>query len=170
VLSSPAFDDVDACSESNPAACDAFPEENISFMESPNISPELDWEGAPAGTRSFAITFADLSFGQPHWAIWNIPAAATMLPADIAKDTTLPALPAGAVQTNATFAEGDGYFGPQAACNVYRFELYALSLEAFSPTEPEFVVLVRDELDALGDAILGRATLTARANYMMTCE
>jgi Raf kinase inhibitor-like YbhB/YbcL family protein len=139
-------------------------------MGNTNVSPELDWSGAPAGTKSFALTLRDVSFGQPHWAVWNIPGEVAMLPADITKTSTSPESPAGSSQTNATFAEGDGYYGPQADCNVYEFKLYALSVETFTPAEPQYIALVEAELDALGDVILGQATLTARNDAMMMCE
>ena len=91
----------------------------------------------------------------------------------MARDTTMPATPAGARQTNANFApEGsDGYFGPHIPCNVFQFELYALSLSAFSPMNTETAGLVSIELEALSDEVLATATLSARSNdYMMTCE
>ncbi len=168
-VTSPSIDNVAECSETNSAVCADFPEENISYMESPNVSPELDWSGVPEGTKSFAVAFTDISFGQTHWVIWNIPGDATMLPAGIAQDTATPAVPAGATQSSATFSEVLGYLGPQAPCNVYQFEVFALSLETFTPGDPEYVTLVRSELDALGDAVLGYGTLTARSNYMMEC-
>jgi phosphatidylethanolamine-binding protein (PEBP) family uncharacterized protein len=158
------------CSATNPSVCDVFPDENISYMESPNASPKLDWTGAPPGTRSFAIGLVDLSYGQPLWAIWNISADVSGLPANIEKDTATPAVPAGAQQSNATFAEGDGYFGPESACNVYQFVLYALSAPTFSPSQPEYVAVVLGELEAAGDVILGSTTLNARANYGMMCD
>ena len=169
-LTSPAFENIADCSETNPAPCDVFPDENISYMQQPNISPELHWTGVPEGTQSFAIAFVDLSFGQPHWVLWNIPGDVTTLPANLPKDTAMPDTPAGSKQSNATFADGDGYFGPQAPCNVYQFELYALSLETFSSTADTYAAVVRSELQALGDAIVGFATLSARTNYMMMCE
>ena len=82
----------------------------------------------------------------------------------------MPAHPAGSTQSNATFADGSGYFGPQAACNVYQFELFALSVDTFTPTQPDYVALVRAELQEATESTLGRATLTARSNYMMQCE
>lgn len=48
-------------------------------------NPDLVWSGAPAGTKSFAITFIDTTLGETsplgqHWAIWNIPAAVNKFP------------------------------------------------------------------------------------------
>ena len=44
-----------------------------------NVSPELEWSGAPAGTKSFVITMFDPDeHGTPsgwwHWVMYNIPA------------------------------------------------------------------------------------------------
>jgi Raf kinase inhibitor-like YbhB/YbcL family protein len=143
-------------------------------MERPNISPELRWTGVPAGTQSFAIVLFDVTFGQAHWVIWNIPANVTMLAANVPKDTATPATPAGARQANANFAPqgGDGYFGPHLPCNVFHFALYALSSSTFSPMKPDSSVLVAMELAELGgDRVLGLAKLTGRSgDYMTTCE
>jgi Raf kinase inhibitor-like YbhB/YbcL family protein len=150
-----------------------FPDENVSYMENANLSPELHWSGAPAGTQSFALVLLDATYGQAHWALWNIPASVTLLAADVPKDTATPATPAGSRQANANFAPGgDGYFGPHLPCNVFQFMLYALSTSTFSPMNPESSVLVAIELQELGaPAVLGVATLIGRSNdYMMTCE
>jgi Raf kinase inhibitor-like YbhB/YbcL family protein len=142
-------------------------------MGNANMSPELHWSGAPAGTQSFALVLLDVSFGQAHWVLWNIPASTTMLAANVPQDTATPATPAGSRQTNANFAPngGDGYLGPHVPCNVFQFLLFALSTPTFSPKETESSALVWIELQDLGDPILGTATLTGRSNnYMMTCE
>jgi Raf kinase inhibitor-like YbhB/YbcL family protein len=134
-------------------------------MENMNISPALEWSDVPEGTKSFALEFKDVTFGQLHWAIWNIPGTATGLPAGIDGDSSTPETPAGTTQVNATFADGFGYLGPQAACNVYEFTLYALSVETFTPTQLEYVTLVSEELKALGPAILAQGSLAGR-NYV----
>lgn len=172
-LTSPAFENVAGCSIESPAPCAVFPDENVSYMGRANVSPELRWTGVPAGTQSFAIVLVDATFGQAHWVLWNIPANASMLPANIPKDTAMPAIPAGSRQTNANFATdpGDGYFGPHMPCNVFQFELYALATSTFSPKQSETAALVWIELQELGDPVLGLAKLTGRSNdYMMTCE
>jgi Raf kinase inhibitor-like YbhB/YbcL family protein len=49
-------------------------------------TPTLHWEGAPSGTRSYALTVYDpdapTGSGFWHWAVYNIPAEITSLPQD----------------------------------------------------------------------------------------
>jgi len=171
VLTSPAFENVEGCSVQTPSPCAIFPDENVSYMENANVSPELSWTGAPAGTQSFALVLFDVTFGQAHWALWNVPAEATMLAADVPDDTKLLVTPAGAEQANANFAttSDDGYFGPHLPCNVFELQLYALSLDTFSPTDPDSSVLVSIELQNL-EEVLGIATLAARSgDYGTSC-
>jgi Raf kinase inhibitor-like YbhB/YbcL family protein len=63
-------------------------------------SPELGWEGAPAGTLSYALTVYDpdapTGSGFWHWAVYNIPASVTRL-AGNAGDPDAGLLPPGAV-------------------------------------------------------------------------
>lgn len=79
-----------------------------------NVSPALVWKGAPAGTKSFAITAYDpdapTGSGWWHWVVFNIPANVTSLPQG-AGDAAGGKLPAGAVQSRTDFG-GPGYGGP----------------------------------------------------------
>ena len=76
-------------------------------------SPQLSWSGAPAGTKGYAVTVFDpdapTASGFWHWAVLNIPADVTSLPAG-AGSRDGAALPAGALQlkNDAGFA---GYLG-----------------------------------------------------------
>ena len=49
-----------------------------------DVSPELNWTGAPEGTKSFVVTVYDpdapTMSGFWHWAAFNLPASLTGLP------------------------------------------------------------------------------------------
>ncbi|MHB1173012.1 MAG: YbhB/YbcL family Raf kinase inhibitor-like protein [Lacisediminihabitans sp.] len=63
-------------------------------------SPTLHWSGAPAGTKSYALTVYDpdapTGSGWWHWAVYNLPATTTSLPAD-AGNPEAQLLPEGAI-------------------------------------------------------------------------
>ena len=71
-----------------------------------NVSPELSWSGAPAGTRSYAVTIYDpdapTGSGWWHWLIFNIPAGVTGLAAG-AGDPAKGVAPAGTVQSRTDY-------------------------------------------------------------------
>jgi len=100
-----------------------------------NISPALAWTGAPAGTKSFALTMYDpdapTGSGWWHWVVYNIPATAKSLAAG-AGDPKKNLLPAGAVQGNTDFGV-PGYGGPcpppKDKPHHYHITLFALDTD-----------------------------------------
>ncbi len=112
-----------------------------------NISPHLKWSGAPAGTRSFALTCFDpdapTGSGFWHWVMVNIPADVNELSAGAGNPGGK--LPAGALQTR-TELGATGYLGP---CppegdhpHRYLFTVFAVSkdkLDVAADTSPAVV-------------------------------
>jgi Raf kinase inhibitor-like YbhB/YbcL family protein len=77
-----------------------------------NRSPQLSWRGAPAATRSFAITIFDPDApgrGWWHWAVADIPATVSQLPGNASASGVLRKM--GAVESRNDF-DIDGYGGP----------------------------------------------------------
>jgi Raf kinase inhibitor-like YbhB/YbcL family protein len=90
-----------------------------------NVSPPLEWEGAPDETRSFALACVDIhpvARGYVHWLI-----------ADISpRRSSLPELPEGAAgSSNPDFTEIKPYAGPfpPSGTHDYEFTLYALQTD-----------------------------------------
>jgi phosphatidylethanolamine-binding protein (PEBP) family uncharacterized protein len=174
-LSSPAFDNNPGCGPGDPArdACDLFPVENTGLGDGTvNVSPAFAWTGAPADTQSFAIAMHDLVYmpqGEPftHWVLWNIPGAATGLPANLPRGIApgAPAENTGQV----SFLDDDGFAGSGACGNVYELVLYALDAATFTPPNAADPDAVESALDDSA-AVLATTTIRARSNPAGPCN
>jgi Raf kinase inhibitor-like YbhB/YbcL family protein len=96
-----------------------------------NKSPDLSWGPGPEGTKSYAIVFNDQTLDYLHGVTYDIPAAATGVPAAV-ENAYEPAKIAGAKQTLSYLTNRYGYAGPCAPKpneDDYEFVLYALDVE-----------------------------------------
>ncbi|KAF0814863.1 putative lipoprotein LppC [Andreprevotia sp. IGB-42] len=100
-----------------------------------NLSPDLSWQNAPAGTRSFAIVVHDpdapMTGGWWHWIAYNLPPTVTSLKSG-AGDYEGKGLPSGVIQGKTS--SGSQYWG--GACppsgdkpHRYNFTVYALKVD-----------------------------------------
>lgn len=99
-----------------------------------NLSPELEWSNAPAGTKSFAVTLYDpdapTGSGWWHWIMYNIPANVSRLPQG-AGDPSKQWMPG--VEMGTTDFGTRGYGGPCPPKgdppHRYIFTVHALGVE-----------------------------------------
>ncbi|MCG0995231.1 kinase inhibitor [Acetobacter indonesiensis] len=127
-----------------------------------NLSPALEWKGAPDGTKSFVITVYDpdapTGSGWWHWVVANIPATVTALPEGAGSGKG--GLPEGALQIRTDFGV-PGYGGaapPPGPVHHYVFKVHALdvpNLEVTSDSSPALVGFM------VHHHSLGSASLTA---------
>lgn len=104
-----------------------------------DVSPQLSWSGFPEETRSFAVTVFDpdapTASGFWHWAVANLPATVTELPAGVGDGSMLP----GDALTLCNDAGMRRYVGaaPPAGHGYHRYfvVVHALSVEKLDLTE-----------------------------------
>lgn len=112
--------------------------------EGDDISPALEWSGAPEGTQSYALIVDDPDAPDPaaprmtyvHWVVYNIPASESGLPEAVGDG-----LPQGAREGVNDWNRA-GYGGPCPPIGRHRYfhKLYALDIvlaDLGSPTKPE---------------------------------
>ena len=133
-----------------------------------NTSPALAWTGAPATAKSFAVVCEDPDVLLPptnpqpfvHWVIYNVPATAKGLPANIPIDpaAAMPAEIAGAIQGPSGFRRPiyRGPAPPPGKPHHYHFIVYALDVASLPPG------LTRAQLtEAMSGHIVGQGELVA---------
>ena len=96
-----------------------------------NVMPDLAWNNAPAGTKSFAVTFYDkdapTGSGFWHWVAYDIEGKTTGLPGGANGG----AIPAGVVQGNTDLGK-PGFFGPcppVGRTHNYVYTVHALKVD-----------------------------------------
>jgi Raf kinase inhibitor-like YbhB/YbcL family protein len=104
-----------------------------------NVSPALSWSGAPAGTKSFAVTVYDpdapTGSGFWHWVVFNIPPSTTSLPKN-AGDVKANLAPKGSVQSRTDFGV-PGWGGPcppPGKAHRYIFTVFAVDVDHIDAT------------------------------------
>jgi phosphatidylethanolamine-binding protein (PEBP) family uncharacterized protein len=118
------------------------------------ISPPIEWSGAPAGTKSFAIVMDHLAPGNDmkcYWTLWDIPAEVTSLPKN---SKAIGKLGPG-------FNGGLGYEPPHSkgpGLKTYTIHIYALSAPP-KLKKPQREVTREVLLTAIQDLILDSAEL-----------
>jgi len=119
-------------------------------VEGEDVSPALEWSGAPQGTKAFAIVCHDpdapLVDGFTHWLAYAIPAATSELPEG-----------AGGLVTGTNSFGNAGYGGPAPppghGTHHYYFWIYALDSELDLPPGLERRALI----DQIEDHVLEQA-------------
>lgn len=130
-------------------------------------SPQLYWNGAPRGTRSFVVVLYDTTAAFTHWGMYNISGNANGLPqnAGVAGSSY-------GSQVYNDFYYGQEYDGPCPPAGYapevhhYVFTVYALSTTLNLPASANFPADAETLYQALiaageNDQILGHANLTA---------
>lgn len=124
---------------------------NNSGCAGDNISPALEWSGAPPETRSFAVTVFDpdapTGHGWWHWTVVNIPANITRLQEGASNDHQLPS---GVIEGKTDY----GLVGYGGACppygdkpHRYVFTVYALKSEKININPKTSGALVKESLE-----------------------
>ncbi len=126
-----------------------------------NISPALNWSGAPPGTKSFAVTLYDpdapTGSGWWHWVVINLPADSTGL-AEGAGTADGKALPAGARQGRTDFgAPGFGGACPPQGAKPHRYIFTVFALKT-------------DKIDVPADASAALIGFMLNANKLATAS
>jgi len=124
-----------------------------------NVSPPLDWSGAPQTTKSFALICDDPDApGKTwvHWVVFDLPASRTSLPENMPPQETI----AGGGKQGMNDFKKIGYGGPCPPSGTHRyfFKIYALDSELNldnRTTKDQLLQAMKDHILAQGE-LMGR--------------
>jgi len=122
-----------------------------------DISPPLQWEAVPEGTKSIALISddPDAPVGTwVHWVLFNLPAETKELAENIPPDSTLP----NEARQGTTDFGRIGYGGPCPPSGTHRyfFKIYALDTEvdlAAGANKPDLLKAMEGHILAQGQLI-----------------
>lgn len=146
---------------SSPDVSDGSPLPDSALGDAGDTSPELRWDGAPVGTKSFVVTCFDPDAPTPsgfwHWVAVDVPGEVTSLPSGAGgSDESLPGS-AFHLRNDAGHASYDGAAPPEGdVAHRYYFVVHAVGEETLgvddgaSPAVASFQLAFK----ALGRAIL----------------
>lgn len=125
-----------------------------------NITPPLQWSGAPENAKSFTITMFDPDAkggGKLHWAVFNIPGDVWSLPSGAGDEKYELPYPAHALPNSWGKKEYVGACPPEGTKHAYQFTIYAMrDALAFYPLS----AIGKSTVNWLRDNSLGHTTLT----------
>ena len=119
-------------------------------------TPPLEWKGAPAGTKSYALIMDHLAPGnemKSYWVMWDIPAKVTNLPKNVK----------GMGKLGVGFKGEEGYEPPHSQGpgeKTYVLHVYALSAEPAPKATGRGGVTREDLIAAMEGKILAKADLS----------
>jgi len=124
-----------------------------------DVSPPLQWDAVPEGTKSIALISDDPDAPMGtwvHWVMFNLPAETKELAENIPPDKTLPS---GARQGTTDFGR-IGYGGPCPPSGTHRyfFKIYALDTEIDLPAGADKPQLLK----AMEGHIIGQGQLVGK--------
>jgi Raf kinase inhibitor-like YbhB/YbcL family protein len=130
-----------------------------------NLSPQLHWSGAPAGTKSFVVTLFDRDerstpSGWWHWVLYDLPKGTDSLAQGAGAEHSS-TLPAGTLQGRSDLGE-DAYHGPCPAKgdppHRYVFTVYAMNVAKLPVPADSSGAMVTSIAQ---EHLLGKAVFTA---------
>ncbi|HOF07110.1 MAG TPA: YbhB/YbcL family Raf kinase inhibitor-like protein [Bacteroidales bacterium] len=124
-----------------------------------NISPQLSWDNAPKGTKSFVLICEDPDAPMgtfTHWVLYDIPADVHELPENLPKDKILPN---GAKQGITDFKKV-GYGGPCPPNGTHRYYFKLYALDTLLNLEP--ALKKEDILKAMNGHILAQGQIMGK--------